>query len=461
MLKGIDVSKHQGVINWEDVKKEIDFAILRCGFGDDIVSQDDSMFAQYANECTRLGIPFGVYIYSYATNTNHALSEANHVLRTIQGYNLTYPVFYDLEDPNTLGAQSNATILEITETFCNAIQNAGYRVGTYGSKSWYTSKLTDSYYDTMPKWVAQYYSSCTYNGRYDMWQYTSDGAVSGIAGRTDMNYCYNDLTNGTVSTSPSEVQANESGDNHVVYQVYTNKWLSNVVDDSDFAGYQEAPIQALYINLVNGSVAYQVHTTGGKWLSEVTDRNDFAGLIGKNIDAIRARLIDNNEYSIYLRVAPVNGGYYSWVVDNNDFAGIYGKNIGRVQMKLVKKEQPPVEVPVEEPIPVAEPIPVVEPTPIVEPEPVVETPVVEPTPVIETPIETPVVEEKPIETPIETPIEEKPIEETPVETPVEEVPVVEPKNDDPQSVATANLVNIIIGLIGSIIKAIAYLFKKK
>lgn len=101
ILKVIDVSYHQGVIEWEKVRKAGYHAILRCGYGDDLTSQDDKQWKRNADECTRLGIPFGVYIYSYAKTTAQAESEARHVLRLVKGYKLSYPVFYDLEEPGT------------------------------------------------------------------------------------------------------------------------------------------------------------------------------------------------------------------------------------------------------------------------------------------------------------------------------------------------------------------------
>ena len=97
---GIDVSKFQGLIDWQEVKKHIDFAIIRCGYGSNLESQDDPYFKRNADECTRLKIPFGVYLYSYATNEREALSEAEHVLRLVKDYQMAYPVYYDLEDNN-------------------------------------------------------------------------------------------------------------------------------------------------------------------------------------------------------------------------------------------------------------------------------------------------------------------------------------------------------------------------
>ena len=119
--KIIDVSVFQGVIDWEKVKPHIDGAILRCGYGMDQQDQDDKQFKRNADECTRLGIPFGVYIYSYATSIEKAKSEAAHVLRLIKGYKLSYPVYLDLEES---GTQSGA--VERANVFGDIIEAAGY-----------------------------------------------------------------------------------------------------------------------------------------------------------------------------------------------------------------------------------------------------------------------------------------------------------------------------------------------
>lgn len=202
MLKGIDVSEHQGTINWGSVKSQIDYAILRIGYGDNTSSQDDAQFIRNVNECVRLGIPFGVYIYSYATSIEQAKSEAEHTLRMIRGYKLDYPVYYDLEDNNTTGQCSNSFIADMAEAFANIIESNGYWCGMYASTYWWNNKLTDSRFDRWVKWVAQYASSCTYGGSYDMWQYASDGRINGISGNVDVNYCYVDY--------PSKINGNNN-----------------------------------------------------------------------------------------------------------------------------------------------------------------------------------------------------------------------------------------------------------
>jgi len=190
VLKGIDVSYHNRDIDWETVQAtDVDYAILRCGYGQDFESQDDKKWIEYADACTELGIPFGTYLYSYATTVSAAKSEAQHVLRLIEGYQLTYPVYYDMEDSKQKG-QSATRKAQIAQAFCSVIEEAGYQVGIYANLDWFTNYLTDSYFDTCDKWVAQYNYECEYTGDYRMWQCTSDGRVDGISTKVDINFWF-------------------------------------------------------------------------------------------------------------------------------------------------------------------------------------------------------------------------------------------------------------------------------
>ena len=184
----IDVSEHQGSINWDQVKTTgVDGAILRCGYGDNITSQDDKQWKRNADECTRLGIPFGAYIYSYATSMAQAESEAQHVLRLVKGYKLSYPIYLDLEEPGT-----QAGAVERAKRFGDIIEAAGYWCGIYANLNWWNNYLLGL--DRFTKWVAQYNSKCDYTGAgKDIWQYSSTGAVAGIGGNVDMNECYRDF----------------------------------------------------------------------------------------------------------------------------------------------------------------------------------------------------------------------------------------------------------------------------
>lgn len=193
--KLIDVSEHQGQIEWEKVKHQIDGAILRCGYGMDQTNQDDEQFKRNADECTRLGIPFGVYLYSYADTEEKANSEAAHVLRLIDGYKLAYPVYLDLEEAGTeKGAVKRA------EIFAEIIEKAGYMCGIYANLNWWENHLKGL--EKYTKWIAQYNSTCDYTGaNKDIWQYTSKGSIDGISGNVDMNECYRDF--------PAELHAEE------------------------------------------------------------------------------------------------------------------------------------------------------------------------------------------------------------------------------------------------------------
>ena len=187
---GIDVSHHQGVIDWDTVADHIDFAIIRCGYGSDLTSQDDRQWKNNVEACTRLKIPFGVYIYSHATNEEEARSEARHVLRLLKGYTPAMPVYLDLEDDDISRNCTPAQILANATVFCDMIRSAGYTPGIYANTNWWSTYLSSPQYDQWDRWVARYNSTLNFSRPYSMWQYTSKGAVPGITGDVDMNYWY-------------------------------------------------------------------------------------------------------------------------------------------------------------------------------------------------------------------------------------------------------------------------------
>lgn len=190
----IDVSKHNGTIDWEKVKANgIEGAILRCGYGSDIASQDDEQWKRNADECTRLGIPFGVYLYSYAKTEAESKNEAAHVLRLIKGYKLSYPVYLDLEEA---GTESHA--VKGAEIFCDLIEKAGYMVGIYANQYWFTTVIKNEL-DKYTKWCAKY-STSKPSVACDIWQYSSTGKVNGITGNVDMNICYRDFLSEILGT---------------------------------------------------------------------------------------------------------------------------------------------------------------------------------------------------------------------------------------------------------------------
>lgn len=194
--KGIDVSSWQGKIDWAKVKaSDVDFVIIRCGYGSNKTSNDDSYWSYNVSECERLGIPYGVYLYSYAATLAEAKSEANHVLRLLKGHYPTYPVYYDMEDKST----EKANLVKIADTFCSTMEANGYKAGIYANLDWWNSKLNSSTLDKYEKWVAQWNSQCTYKGSYGLWQCTSNGTVAGISGRVDLNFAFTDYSGAWVT----------------------------------------------------------------------------------------------------------------------------------------------------------------------------------------------------------------------------------------------------------------------
>ena len=186
-LKGIDVSYWQGTIDWKKVKEAgVDFAIIRCGYGANTSSQDDSKFAANVKGCIANGIPYGVYLYAHANTVAKAQDEANHAIRLLKANNcsLSYPIYYDLEDSRVSKAGS-ATITKMADAFCSKLKNAGYPSGVYANLNWWNNKLAS--FDGYDRWVAQWASSCDYKKPYSIWQCTSSTTISGISGRVDAN----------------------------------------------------------------------------------------------------------------------------------------------------------------------------------------------------------------------------------------------------------------------------------
>ena len=196
--QGIDVSEHQRRIDWDAVKASgIDFAILRVGFGaPSWGGRVDHQFSRNISECERLGIPYGVYIYSQAVDNQQAADEASMVIDCLSGHNPRLPVYYDLEDNKIIADGRQSGIASRAQTFCNKISAAGYKPGIYANLNWFNNILTDPVFKSgsWDHWIAQYNSECHYTGSYSFWQYKSNGKVPGINGNVDMNYAYVDVS---------------------------------------------------------------------------------------------------------------------------------------------------------------------------------------------------------------------------------------------------------------------------
>ena len=193
---GIDVSKWNGEIDWDIVKAEgVDFAIIRCGYRGSSTGclVEDPYYKQNIDNAQRAGVKVGVYFFTQATNLVEAVEEASAVITLLGERELDYPVFIDTEGAGGNGRADNldsATRTAVINAFCQTIQNAGLEAGVYASRNWYLNKLNrEDFYD-FTIWLAEYRQTPEYEDKYDIWQYTSSGAVSGIEGRVDLNISY-------------------------------------------------------------------------------------------------------------------------------------------------------------------------------------------------------------------------------------------------------------------------------
>lgn len=191
---GVDVSDHQGWIDWDTVSKSgIKFTYIRAGYRGSTeggLFQDD-YFEYNMQAAKEAGLELGVYFFSQAITEEEAREEADFVLQLLSGQKLDYPIAFDFE-MSAQGIQSRVANLSSEETsriarvFCNAIEAGGYNCCLYGNRhdlGRYDSLLLDNY----PIWYAEYSALPSYTEEYFLWQYASVGVVSGIDGEVDLN----------------------------------------------------------------------------------------------------------------------------------------------------------------------------------------------------------------------------------------------------------------------------------
>ena len=198
-LKGIDVSEFQKIIDWQSVKKTgIDFAIIRAGYrgwgSGKLVT--DMFFDNNIKEATRAGIDIGIYFFTQAVTEEEAREEARYTINLLSKYNVPvkYPIAIDTERTppgNGRGDRiSKEQRTKIVQAFCQEIEKSGYKSMIYGNKNWLLNDLEIEKLSKYDIWLADYITTTNYQYPYTIWQYTSDGNVSGIGGRVDMNIGY-------------------------------------------------------------------------------------------------------------------------------------------------------------------------------------------------------------------------------------------------------------------------------
>lgn len=184
----VDVSVHNGAINWKTAKASgVEAALIRCGYGRDFTKYDDPKFKANIEGALSAGVVVGVYLYSYAKTSEAALSEAQHALRLINPYKgkIKLPIYYDVEEPGTEKGVKERAIL-----FCDKIKAAGYDSGIYASEYWWKSYLPGIDNNKYSKWVAKW-GSVKPEGALDIWQFDAYGKVAGIGSGVDLDRAYN------------------------------------------------------------------------------------------------------------------------------------------------------------------------------------------------------------------------------------------------------------------------------
>lgn len=227
VIFGIDVSEHNGAINWDKVKEsgKVGFAMLRAGYGKGVI---DKQFQRNASECNRLDIPIGVYWFSYAKNAEEAENEAEYCLSAISKYRIDYPVAFDFEDDSvrncqkcgiSIAGKEFATMLALN--FLSVILNAGYKPTNYTNPAYLNQYFDAGRLSCYDLWLAQWPSNPnpekrpSYNPH--IWQYSSTGRIPGISTPVDMNVCYVDYLPKKVTVVPS---------------IMTQAWAQNAVNDA-------------------------------------------------------------------------------------------------------------------------------------------------------------------------------------------------------------------------------------
>lgn len=188
--KGIDVSKHNGKIDWESVKRYgVEFAILRAGFGRENEKQKDIQFERNYSECKRVGIPVGAYHYSYAKDPEDAKRELDFFLKLIDGKKFEYPLCFDIEDKQLEGI-SKKILTDNVITFCGGLEDARYYAAVYCNTDWLNNRLEANRLERFDLWLADWRKVPDPRAKKGMWQYYDKGHVVGIDGNVDLDTSY-------------------------------------------------------------------------------------------------------------------------------------------------------------------------------------------------------------------------------------------------------------------------------
>lgn len=320
IAKGVDVSMYQGVIDWNAVAADgYSFAFVKAGSGK---SGLDPYYVANMFGANAAGIKTGIYVYSYATTVEGAAAEAQFAIAAMQGFPISMPVVYDLED-TVHKYMSREQLAALAVTFCSIVESAGYHPMLYASKNWLTEKIGNVPYD---KWVAQYSDKCEY-ANPAFWQFTDSGRVKGIQGNVDLNFQFKDysriiVANGFVTR----------GDKTYLYQNYRKQ-----IGFVDYEGrrYFMNADGSMYKNgwLTDGVNFFYMDTSDGHML------HDLVKIHGKyyyfDVNGCMSRGLVNLNGKTYLFGAD-GAMHYGWYTDASGtrYFRSDGSMVANTQMKI-------------------------------------------------------------------------------------------------------------------------------
>lgn len=197
---GVDISYHNGSIDFGTLSKNVEFVIIRAGYGQGNI---DKKVTEYVAGCKQYNIPYGFYWFSYAQSATMAINEAKYFAEAVRKYNPVYPVFFDYEEESQQGKVVTADeLFNMAASFIDVMKNNGLNCGIYCDNSYY-EYYVKKFNGTVPIWYARWGSNSKID--CDIFQYSDKGIVDGIKGNVDVNMCYKDYGKTTARTFTPDI----------------------------------------------------------------------------------------------------------------------------------------------------------------------------------------------------------------------------------------------------------------
>lgn len=272
---GIDVSSHNGNINWNSVKDNIDFAILRIGWIGNNENQIDEKFERNYNECKRLNIPIGVYVYNYVKTEARIKECADWVVGLLKNKSLELPIYLDMED-NSLTSLGKTNLTNLCIVFNTETEKAGYWAGVYANLNWYNNYLNkDEIKRRYTTWIAHYgVNQNRYNGEYDILQYSDKGKISGVEGYVDLNTMYRDLIKDISESTTEKPEQNKLPIEEVAMKVINGEYGNGEERKQklEAEGYNYNEVQSKVNEIINANKKIIYTVKNGDTLSEIAKK---------------------------------------------------------------------------------------------------------------------------------------------------------------------------------------------